>query len=83
MNDQSLIHLLKADPEEGLRMAISLYGKAIKPSVPVSSGMLPTKILRKLYQTPLLQYGSLPGIFARIGGYLLKATATESRGKRL
>lgn len=30
MNDQSLIHLLKADPEEGLRMAISLYGKAIK-----------------------------------------------------
>ena len=83
MNDQSLIHLLKADPEEGLRMAISLYGKAIKT---ICSSILrdaSTKILRKLYQTPLLQYGSLPGIFARIRGYLLKATATESRGKRL
>ena len=43
MNDQSLIHLLKADPEEGLRMAISLYGKAIKTiSVSYTHLTLPT-----------------------------------------
>lgn len=84
MNDQSLIHLLKADPEEGLRMAISLYGKAIKT---ICSSILrdasDEDIEEAVSDTFVAIWQSARNFRTDQGVSFLKATATESRGKRL